>query len=337
MVDPISTLEGTGVRRSRPSSSRKPKLTISPFRGVAYRTRKGTYYLGSFEEFLCSEEARQLRGRVQLIFTSPPFALNKKKRYGNRQGQVYIDWLARMAPHFSALLSPTGSIVIELGNAWAKGQPEMDPLSLEALLGFLRAGKFHLCQQFIGYNRAKLPTPAEWVTIRRVRVKDAFTHIWWMAPTPTPYANNRNVLKDYSPEMERLLRTKKYNAGRRPSEHVISETSFLTRNPGAIPPNVIEYVNTRPWDDYTKYCERHRITKHPARMPREIPKFFIEFLTRRGQLVLDPFGGSNVTGAVAEALGRRWVSIDPVRQYASGSRGRFEKVRVGPALHPGSR
>ena len=300
--------------------------------GPAYSTTLGRFFLGRFEDYVESLEALDLRGKVQLIFTSPPFVLNKKKRYGNLQGDEYLNWLASTAPRLREFLTPTGSIVVELGNAWTKGLPVMDPLSLEALLAFLRGGNLFLCQQFIGYNRARLPTPAEWVTVRRIRVKDSFTHIWWMAPSATPYAQNRAVLKRYGPDMLRLLKTKKYNSGRRPSDHVIGPTSFLKRNKGAIPSNVIEYSNTRPSDDYARYCTWHRIPMHPARMPPEIPEFFIRFLTRKGQVVMDPFAGSNTTGAMAERLGRRWVAIEPIKEYASGSRGRFATVDTLPAL-----
>ncbi len=310
----------------------RPKLTIHSNEGLAYRTNAGKFYLGKIEDFARSPEGKSLEGQVQLIFTSPPFALNKKKKYGNVQGEDYVEWLAQMAPILKKFLKPNGSIVLELGNAWSKGKPVMDPLSLRALLAFLERGNLNLCQQFIGYNKARLPTPAEWVTIRRIRVKDSFTHIWWMSPRPRPYASNRNVPKKYGKDMERLLETQSYNAGRRPSEHVINSTSFLKRNKGAIPSNVIEFSNTRASDGYMKFCKQHRIPYHPARMSREIPEFFIKFLTRKGQIVMDPFAGSNTTGDVAESLRRRWVSIDPVRQYVSGSRGRFGTVRVERAL-----
>ena len=62
---------------------------------------------------------------------------------------------------------------------------------------------------------------------------------------------------------------------------------------------------------------------HPARMSEDVPKFFIKFLTDENDLVIDPFAGSNITGAVAESLGRNWMSIEIKKEYAEGSRGRF--------------
>jgi len=199
-------------------------------------------------------------------------------------------------------------------------------LALRALLAFQEFAELKLCQQFICYNPARLPSPAQWVNVERVRVKDAFTHVWWMSPSTRPKANNRRVLQPYSQSMLDLLKAQKYNAGRRPSEHKIGETSFLKNNKGAIPSNVLTISNTRANDPYQKYCRRHRLPTHPARMQPELAEFFIKFLTNSGDLVLDPFAGSNTTGASAEKLKRKWISIELNEKYVKGSRGRFEQT-----------
>lgn len=300
-----------------------PPIAASAEPPVAYRTDRGIAVEAKVEDFLASKLAKRYRGLVQLIFTSPPFPLNRKKKYGNEIGEEYVEWLATFAPKFIEMLKPNGSIVIEMGNAWEQGEPVMSTLALKALLKFLERGELQLCQQFVAYNRARLPSPAPWVTIERIRVKDAFTHIWWMAPTTRPKASNERVLKEYSPAMLDLLRTKKYNAGTRPSEHHISPKSFLVRHKGAIPSNVIEYTNTRTNDKYQEYCRAQNIKPHPARMPIQLAEFFIKMLTTSGQYVLDPFAGSNTTGAAAEGLGRRWIAVELKGEYLRGSRGRF--------------
>lgn len=304
------------VRRDRISGGGNPP-------DLAYATRHGAMVCGSAENVLSSPYMLRYKGKVQLIFTSPPFPLNRKKRYGNEQGENYLPWLARFAPVFRDFLKPNGSIVIEMGNAWRPGAPVMSTLALRALLAFLDEGKLELCQQFVSYNKARLPGPAQWVTIKRIRVKDSFTHLWWMSPNTNPKASNRRVLKQYSSAMLRLLKIQKYNSGRRPSEHQIGPNSFLKKNPGAIPSNVLVISNTVSNDDYQRYCRQQGFSVHPARMPPELAEFFIRFLTTSGDLVMDPFAGSNTTGAVAEKLGRRWISIEPNRDYALGSRGRF--------------
>lgn len=291
-----------------------------------YKTSLGKCFNGKSEDVLAALDSKDLHGGVDLIFTSPPFPLNKKKKYGNHTGQEYIDWIAGFADRFKAILKPTGSIVMEVGNAWEPGNPVMSTLSLKALLAFLEKGNFHLCQQFIWNNPARLPSPAQWVNIERIRVKDSFTHLWWMSPSPRPKADNRNVLKAYSSSMEDLLRRKKYNSGSRPSEHKIGEESFLKNNGGAIPSNVITLSNTSANGNYMDYCRKKYITLHPARMPSGLAEFFINFLTDPGDIVLDPFAGSNTTGAAAESLGRQWIAIEANKPYIRGSRGRFPEI-----------
>ena len=62
-------------------------------------------------------------------------------------------------------------------------------------------------------------------------------------------------------------------------------------------------------------------------MPSDLPEFFIKFLTDPGDIVFDPFAGSNTTGDVAESLGRRWLSVEAELDYIKGSIGRFAKIQ----------
>lgn len=304
----------------------RPQLTVKePL--IAYETDFGCLYQGLAEEALKGEVFKNYKGKVDLILTSPPFPLNRKKRYGNLQGEEYLEWLSSFAPLFRSYLKPKGSIVMEIGNAWEAGRPVMSTLSLRALLSFLDKGRLVLCEQFVAYNPAKLPTPVQWVNVERIRVKDSYTHVWWMAKTDRPKADNRQVLKPYSASMLELLEKQDYNSGHRPSDHTIGETSFLTDNKGAIPSNVITVANTHANQAYQKYCKLNNIPPHPARMAKSLCDFFIKYLTAPGGLVLDPFAGSNTTGAAAEGLERRWIGIEPNDDYIDGSAGRFDDVR----------
>lgn len=289
---------------------------------LSYKTELGKMYNEKCEDFL--SKYKECNGKpINLIFTSPPFPLNRTKKYGNMTGDEYLEWLKELAVLFSSVLSDDGSIVIELGNAWESGGPIQSTLPMEALLAFKNAGNFKLCQEFIHYNPAKLPAPIEWVNKKRVRVKDSFTRIWWLSKTSNPKANNKNVLVPYSKQMKKLLKSGKYNSGKRPSEHDIGTESFSNDNGGAIPSNVIIASNTTSNDTYLKYCKENNLEIHPARMPKELPEFFIEFLTDKNDIVLDPFAGSNTTGFMAETLGRKWISIEAEKKYTDGSIGRF--------------
>lgn len=290
---------------------------------LSFNTKLGKFYNNTFEEFTTSKNSNKYRNKVQLIITSPPFPLNKKKKYGNLQGQEYVDWFASLAKQFKNLLKPEGSIVIEIGNSWEKGIPTMSTLALESFLQFKKEGELNLCQQFICNNPARLPSPIQWVNVERIRVKDSYTNIWWMSPSIRPQADNRQVLQEYSASMKKLLKAKQYNSGNRPSGHNIGEKSFLKNNRGSIPSNVITLSNTASKDKYTEYCKKNNLNIHPARMNIKLAEFFIKFLSLPNDLIFDPFAGSNTTGYAAELLKRKWISLEPIKEYVDGSIGRF--------------
>ena len=312
-----------------------------PFSG--YKTYRGTYYNTKIEKFLASSKGKRLHGKVNLIITSPPFPLHKKKKYGNLNGDEYLSWLEDLAPKLADLLTPNGSIVIEIGNAWNPDQPTMSLLPMEALLAFKKAANLHLCQEFICHNPARLPSPAQYVNVERCRMKDSWTRLWWLSKSPKPKADNRRALMPYSKAMLNLLRNQKYNSGKRPSEHSIGATSFLKDHGGAIPASCLTeealqtYQNSlfsisntiSNGDPYLDYCRTMGIPPHPARMQQTLVAFFVSFLTDEDDLVFDPFGGSNTSGAVAQALKRRWVVTEASNEYMESSKARFIDRRLG--------
>lgn len=284
---------------------------------VYHRTTHGQMMLGDSLDVLKKHKF----GTVDLIMTSPPFGLVRKKEYGNVAADEYIDWFRPFAEAFKRVLTDQGSLVIDIGGAWNQGLPTRHLYHFKLLIMLCEEYGFHLAQDFYWWNPSKLPTPAEWVTVRRVRVKDAINTVWWLSKTPWPKASNRRVLQPYSPSMQELL-VKGYRAKKRPSGHDISE-KFIIDNGAAIPPNLIAVPNTESNSFYLRYCEEQGLTSHPARYPAELPEYFIRMLTDPGDLVIDPFAGSCVTGEVAERLERKWVCMELIEDYLKGAVGRF--------------
>lgn len=287
---------------------------------AAYATTLGRMFCGDSLEVLPSLIGQGTR--VKLIVTSPPFALVRKKDYGNEDSDRYVRWFEQFIPLFRRILDPDGSLVIDIGGAWIKGLPVKSTYHFKLLLRLCESG-FYLAQDFYHYNPARLPAPAEWVTVRRLRVKDAINNVWWLTLDPFVKVDNRRVLLPYSDSMKQLLRNG-YKPRLRPSGHDIS-AKFQKDNTGAIPPNLLEFANTESNSYYLRRCKQDNIKPHPARFPQALPEFFITLLTDPGDLVLDPFSGSNASGAAAEALGRQWVSIELDSTYVAGSRFRFER------------
>lgn len=292
-----------------------PKKNIRSF----HKTALGEVMWGDSRSHLFGTPQKS----VDLIMTSPPFGLVRKKSYGNEDADQYCEWFRPFAEGFKRVLKNDGSLVIDIGGAWVPGQPTRSLYHFKLLIMLVEEFGFHLCQEHYWWNPAKLPTPAEWVNVRRVRVKDAVNCVWWLSKTPFPKANNRRVLQPYSKSMRDLLKNG-YVAKLRPSGHDISE-KFQVDNGGSVPPNLLAIANTESTSRYQEYCRDNNIPIHPARFPAQLPEYFIRMLTDPGDVVLDPFAGSCVTGAVAEATKRRWVCCELSEEYLQGAVARFSK------------
>jgi site-specific DNA-methyltransferase (cytosine-N4-specific) len=312
-----------------------PIEILNPFQNIIkkepfYHTNLGAAYLGDSIKLLKKIPDES----INLIMTSPPFALQFKKEYGNVSSDEYVKWfIKKFSYQFFRILTEDGSLVIDIGGSWNKGKPTKSLYNYDLLLKLCKERsvkkkkmRFHLAQDFFWYNPAALPTPAEWVNVKRIRVKAAVNTIWWLSKTENPKANNRNVLKPYSKAMQQLL-VNGYRAKERPSGYKIT-TKFNKDHGGAIPPNFLEFGNNESNSEYLTKCGESNIKAHPARFPKKLPEFFIKFLTSPGDIVLDPFAGSNVTGEAAEDLGRKWISFEIIENYLEGSKHRFASIMV---------
>jgi DNA modification methylase len=239
--------------------------------------------------------------------------LTRKKEYGNEPIERYLEWFLPFCEEIKRILTPQGSFVLDIGGSWIPGAPIRSVYHFEVAVQLSRM--FHLAQDFYWFNPARLPTPAEWVTVRRVRVKDAVNTVWWFSKTEHPEADNRRVLQPYSESMKSLIKNG-YRAKKRPSGHDISK-KFGKDNGGSIPPNLLSIANTESNSPYLRVCRELGIKPHPARFPAKLVEFFVDFLLdpTRDSLILDPFGGSNVTGFVAESKGHRWITFEQQDEY----------------------
>ena len=299
-----------------------------------YETPFGDAYAGDSRELL----ARLPASSVNLVMTSPPYALHFKKAYGNVSKAEYVDWFLPFAREAFRVLKDDGSFVLNIGGSWNPGAPTRSLYQYKLLITLVEEIGFHLAQELYWYNPAKMPMPAEWVTVRRIRVKDSVEHVWWLSKTAFPKASNLKVLKQYSPDMLRLS-ARGVKETVRPSGHVIRSSWDKMKAEGAIPGNVLkepmaedllEFGNNAANDVYTLRCKEAGIPIHPARFPAALPEFFIKMLTDEGDWIVDPFAGSNTTGMVSERLARNWIAMDESREYLEGSKFRFEEFAAQP-------
>lgn len=294
----------------------KQKLTSKP----VYTTKYGAAYCGDSLDLL--EELED--GSVNLVVTSPPFALQRKKEYGNKEQHEYVEWLATFGEKIYRKLADDGSFVLDLGGAYKKGAPIRSLYNFRVLIHFCDVLGFNLAEEFYWYNPSKLPSPIEWVNKRKLRAKDSVNTVWWFSKNEFPKANVSNVLTEYSDRMKKLIKDPEafYKAKKRPSGHDIGK-SFGKNNGGAIPSNLLQISNSESNGQYLSGCKKQGIKGHPARFPAKLPEFFIRFLTDPDDLVLDVFAGSNTTGWVCENEKRNWISFEQDRSYLAASSFRF--------------
>lgn len=298
-----------------------------------YSTALGSAYLADALLVLQSIPAAS----INAVVTSPPYALHFKKAYGNANKADYVSWFLPFAREIYRTLRDDGSFILNIGGSYNAGSPTRSLYHFKLLIALVEEVGFHLAQECFWYNPAKMPVPAEWVNVRRVRIRDSVEYVFWLAKTEWPKANNRNVLKPYSLDMERLVK-RGVRPTIRPSGHAIKASFSNGDAGGAIPANVIEEApridhevppdllrvgNNAANDQYTMRCKAAGIPIHPARFPAALPEFFIKLVTEPGDVVVDPFAGSNTTGAVAESLDRRWIAVDQVEEYLQASAFRF--------------
>lgn len=287
-----------------------------------YRTASGQAYVGDSLELL----AELPDNSIDLVMTSPPFALLRQKTYGNVEETEYVQWIKPFGQEVFRVLKEGGSFVLDLGGAYRSGVPSRSLYNFRVLLAFCDEIGFHLAEDFYWFNPAKLPSPIEWVNKRKIRAKDSVNTVWWFSKTAFPKADVRKVLAPYSDRMKKLIADPEsfYTPKKRPSGHDIS-AGFGKDNGGAIPSNLLSIPNTDSNSSYLRLCKELGLERHPARFPSELPAFFIKMLTDEEDVVLDIFGGSNTTGFTAEALKRKWLTFEINRGYLASSALRFHE------------
>jgi len=271
-----------------------------------YTTNFGAAYLGDALDLLKHVKDES----VDLIMTSPPFGLRRKKEYGNVDAENYVKWFLPFSLEFYRVLKHEGSLVIDIGGAWNPGHPTKSLYNFELVVTLCNQVGFHLAQDFYWFNPARLPAPAEWVTVRRIRAKDAVDTIWWLSKSPFRKDSNRSPLKAYSESMFRLFR-----------RGLIAAVPRST--PGLIP------IPQRHLVEFLRLCHKAGLRPDPTRHPRQLSGLVVMLSTDETDLLLSELcacqeaglfncGMLGVLAGLPQENGRRYLErCDTCQRYDS--------------------
>lgn len=259
-------------------------------------------------------------GTVQTALTSPPYLLLAKKPYGGPSTEKdYLEWFLPIAKQVRRVLSESGTFVLNMApGPYLPGVPLQSAYTHRLLLALLDDVGLNLVGEHVIAQRASLPTPAVWVTQRRVQLGNGFEMAWVLAKGAAFKADNRRVLRPYSEAQKRLMARGGEKKVQRPSGHHHRDGGFAQDNGGSIPTRVLWAENTASNTLYMKRVREAGLAIHPARMAESVPEFFIRWLSEPNDTVMDCFAGSLTTAAAARRLGRRFIAVEKSAAYLEG-------------------
>lgn len=291
---------------------------------LLYSVDDGLAFLGHAEEVAGAIEP----GSVSCLMTSPPYPLINRA-YGKFALAEWLSWMSNLTGLWRDLLKDDGTIAINLMDVFVPGTPTLSTYIERFTLDAVDRHGLHLAGRMPWHSTTKLPN-LEWCAKRRVVLRNTIEHVILLSRSPHPAWDANRVPRE--PYAERTAsqrasdtrRAAEKRFSQRPGGYDVNEGAFGTQGDGRIPGNLLISGGVGGGGVYARRCREAGITPHPARFPEALPRKVIQLTTAPGELVYDPMAGSNTTGKVALDLGRRFISSEPVLEYATASAFRFD-------------
>ncbi|MDR1053778.1 MAG: site-specific DNA-methyltransferase [Planctomycetaceae bacterium] len=247
---------------------------------------------------------------VDLIFTSPPYADQRKSTYGGISPDRYVEWFLPIAEQLLRVLKPTGSFVLNIKEKVVQG--ERSTYVLELIIEMRKQG-WLWTEEFIWHK--KNCYPGKWSN----RFRDAWERLLQFNKNRDFKMYQETVMVPMGGWAKNRLRNLSETDKRRDTSKVGSGfgkniSNWLERKE-AYPTNVLHLATE---------CSNK---KHSAAFPEGLPEWFIKLFTEEGDVVLDPFMGSGTTCIVAQKMGRASIGIEILPEY-------YEMVKEHFKLQP---
>lgn len=248
---------------------------------------------------------------VDLIFTSPPYADQRKNTYGGIRPDEYVNWFLPKAEQFLRVLKPTGTFILNIKERVVEG--ERHTYVMELIMEMRKQG-WLWTEEFMWHKKNSYP--GKWPN----RFRDNWERLIQFNKTRKFNMYQESVMvpvgdwaKDRLSNLSQTDKTRDESKVR--SGFGKNVSNWLGRNL-VYPTNEIHMA--------TECSNRN----HSAAFPVDLPKWFIKLFTQPGDTVLDPFMGSGTTSVAAIQLGCNYIGIDINPEYVETSRARVANTQI---------
>jgi site-specific DNA-methyltransferase (adenine-specific) len=252
---------------------------------------------------------------VDLIFTSPPYADQRKHTYGGISPDEYVDWFLPKAEQFLRVLKPTGTFILNIKERVVDG--ERHTYVIQLILEMRKQG-WLWTEEFMWHKKNSYP--GKWPN----RFRDNWERLIQFNKSKKFNMYQESVMVpvgDWAKErLSKLSQTDKTRDESKVKSGFGKNVSNWLGRDKVYPTNVIHTATE---------CSNKN---HSAVFPVELPRWFIRLFTQSGDLVLDPFIGSGTTAVAAIQLGRNYVGIDNNAEYVEASQTRLMETQIGLPL-----
>ncbi len=245
---------------------------------------------------------------VHLAFADPPFNIgyDYDEYDDRRQSQDYLQWCEEWLSEIHRVLTKNGTFWLAIGDEYAA---ELKVL-MQQQLGFR-------CRSWV-----------IWYYTFGVNCKNKFSrshaHLFHMVKDPGDFTFNADTVRVPSARQLVYGDRRANPAGRLPDDTWILRPQDL---PEGFTPDQDTWYFPRVAGTF-----KERAGWHGCQLPEQLLGRIIRSCSNPGELVVDPFGGSGTTLAVAKKLDRQYLGFELSKDYAKNIRQRLSRIQAGDEL-----
>lgn len=244
---------------------------------------------------------------VSGVFTSPPYAMQRKDSYGGVAEGEYVNWFAAVQENIKRHLTVDGSFFLNIKPHTEDGRRALYVFDL--VLAMARQWGWCYIDELCWTDQG---LPGRFSN----RFKNGFEPIYHFAHSPQIKFFPEAVIRPFS--VRTTVGAPTYTTKNTDHSYHIANNVTAEGLNGALPSNVIHIPHGITVETTGAY--------HGATFPPDLPDFFIKAFSAAGDTWLDPFLGSGTTLIACESLGRHCLGIEIKPEYTAVTLERWHKA-----------